>query len=461
MKDMMDKLFAIAACVMGLALAAAAQEMSEVFRDAATSPGGVMSFATALEDEAFRTGDRTEVEAQRWNVQGMIVQIDRFRDKDLLLADVAKWLLPPAERGRAGADKGVNAAASYAYAEMLDSAARLYDRPDLAARAASMREALKAKGFARPFADASSERAALAARVRDELAHEIRPGGVGGQEFWNGNAQMFMYPPSFSFQKVKGAVRYRFQAMDDQQYAHVFEAESPTASLKPVWEFVPRGLIAVFCFGLGGDGEVCGLAGQRRFWKKAPFEPGVYPRAKRPYAEAQKMLCEYILNLPEVAGLERDGHPDLAQKSNFTSYPSKMQSALIRAMLSLAKVAPEKRERALKVARISADYLIEKSQKAGTPLEYFTPTYEGEGQLSGTYSGMHMLIYPADAGAALVNLGEATGEAKYLDAARRIAETYIRLQGEDGTWFLKMYEKDGKPASDNRLVPTSDRKSVV
>jgi len=453
---MRDKsLFAI--CTIGLALAATAgpREMPEVFCDAAKSPGGVMSFLTALEDEAFRTGNRAEVEAQRWNIQGMIFQIDRFRDKDLLLTDVADWLLPSAERGKAGAGKGVNAAASYAYAEMLDSAARLYDRPDLAARAASMRETLQEKGFARTVADVNSERAALAARVREELTHEIRPGGVDGQEFWNGNAQMFMYPPAFAFKKIKGAVRYRFRVMDDQQYAHTFEADAPTVSLKPVWEFVPRGLTAVFCFGLGGDGQVCGLAGQRRFWKKAPFEPGVYPRAKRPYGEAQKILCEYILDMPEVVGMERNGRPDLSQKSNFTSYPSKMQSALIRAMLSLAKVVPEKRGRALNIACRAADYLIEKSQKAGTPLEYFTPTYEGDGQLSGTYSGMHMLIYPADAGAAFVNLAEATGEAKYLEAAKRIAATYIRMQGADGTWYLKMYEKDGKPVSDNRLVPTS------
>lgn len=430
-------------------------EMPEIFREAAKSPAGVMSFATALEDEAFRTGSRSGVESQRWNIQGMIFQIDRFRDRDLLLKDVAAWLLPYAERGRAGADKGVNAAASYAYAEMLDSAARLYDRPDFAARAAAMRETLHAKGFEPPAVNFNSERAKLAARVQEELSHEIRPGGVDGQEFWNGNAQMFMYPPSFAFNNVDGAVRYRFQVMDDRQYAHVFEAGAPTASLRPVWEFVPRGLVAVFCFGLDGGGRVCGLAGQRRLWKKAPFEPGVYPRAKRPYAEARKMLCEYILNLPEVAGMERDGRPNLSQKSNFTSYPSKMQSALIRAMLSLAEIAPEKRERALKIARIAADYLIERSQKAGTPLEYFTPTYEGDGQLSGTYAGMHMLIYPADAGSAFAGLYKATGEIKYLDAAKRIAATYIRLQGMDGTWFLKMYEKDGTPVSDNRLVPTS------
>ena len=451
-----ESLFAI--CTIGIALVAAAGpcEMPDVFRCAAKAPNGVLSFVTELEDAAFGSGCRADVEANWWNVQGMIFQVDRFRDRELLvLKDVPDWLLPSAERGRPGANSGINAAASYAYAEMLDSAARLYDRFDLAARAAFMRESLKAKGFAPPERRGRSERAALAARVGEELSHEIRPGGVDGQAFWNGNAQMFMYPPSFAFGEVKGAVRYRFQVMDDQQYAHLFEADAPTASLRPVWEFVPRGLVAVFCFGLDGDGQVCGLAGQRRFWKKAPYEPGVYPRAKRSYAEAQRMLCEYILNMPEVAGMEKSGRPDLSQKSNFTSYPSKMQSALIRAMLSLAKIAPEKKAHALKVARIAADYLVEKSQKAGTPLEYFTPTYEGDGQLSGTYAGMHMLIYPADAGSAFVGLYKATGEAKYLDAAKRIAATYIRLQGEDGTWFLKMYEKDGKPVSQNRLVPTS------
>ena len=447
--------FTVACVALAVYGAAAAREMPASFREAAEAPGGVLSFVTGLEDEAFRTGDRAPAEARRWNVQEMIFQIDRFRTCDLLLANVPDWLLPPAERGRPGANKGVNAAASFAYADMLDSVGRLYDRPDLAARAAALRETLQAKGLTAPVSRAVSPRAALAARVREELTHEIRPGGVDGQAFWNGHAQMFMYPPAFAFEKVKGAVNYRFQVMDDQQYAHTFEAESPTASLKPVWEFVPRGLIAVFCFGLDGDGRVCGLAGQRRFWKKAPYEPGVYPRAKRPYAQAQRMLCDYILNLPEIAYLEKHGEPDLSARSNFSSYPSKMQSAAIRAMLSMAKIAPEKAARALKIARLSADYLIARSQPAGSPLEYFTPTYEGDGQLSGTYAGMHMLIYAADAGTAFVNLSRATGETKYLEAAKRIAATYLRLQGEDGTWYLKMNEKDGSPASSNRLVPTS------
>ena len=165
--------------------------MPEIFKEAVRSPGGVLSFVSGLEDEAFRTKDRTAVDAVMWTVQGMIFQVDRFRDRELLLANVPDWLLPPAERGGSGANKDVNAAASYAYADMLDSAARLYDRPDLAARAAFMREQLRKKGFAEPKPAVPPEpfsRAGLAASVREELTHEIRPGGVGGQLFWNGNA---------------------------------------------------------------------------------------------------------------------------------------------------------------------------------------------------------------------------------------------------------------------------------
>ena len=48
-----ESLFSI--CTIGLVLVAAAgpREMPEVFREAAKSPGGVMSYVTALEDEAF------------------------------------------------------------------------------------------------------------------------------------------------------------------------------------------------------------------------------------------------------------------------------------------------------------------------------------------------------------------------------------------------------------------------
>ena len=42
---------------------------------------------------------------------------------------------------------------------------------------------------------------------------------------------------------------------------------------------------------------------------------------------------------------------------------------------------------------------------------------------------------------------------KYRAAALAIARTYAKLQGADGTWPLKVCEKDGSPVRANRLVP--------
>ena len=64
-----------------------------------------------------------------------------------------------------------------------------------------------------------------------------------------------------------------------------------------------------------------------------------------------------------------------------------------------------------------------------------------------------MLGYPAHAANADFDLAEATGEAKYRDAAIAIARTYVKRQDEDGTWPLKVLEKDGSPVRANRLVP--------
>ena len=48
-----------------------------------------------------------------------------------------------------------------------------------------------------------------------------------------------------------------------------------------------------------------------------------------------------------------------------------------------------------------------------------------------------------------------TGEGRYLEAAEGVAAVYVRLQGADGTWPLKMTLADGKPVGDNRLIPVA------
>ena len=359
-----------------------------------------------------------------------------------------------------GAARGTSA--NFAIARLLRTVGTLYGFPDYAARGRSLEERIvRENGGAPDFRDESAlpekVRAyyALMEENRRDLLQAIRPGAVDGRPFWNENAKLFIYPPSFDFRPQDGAASYRFVVTDDVHKERAFSASEPTATLAPVWAELPVGFTTVRCEALDAQGKVLGAVGSRRFWRSAPFDPAEYAPAKRGYDAARRMTLEHLFSWPELAYLEAHGKPDISEGSNFTSYPSKMQSAVVNMMLEIAETDPERKERALRLARIAADYLLSTREKPGTPLEGFTATYVGKGQLSGRYSGQHMLVYPAVGGRAFLRLFAATGDAKYLDAAQMIGRTYLRLQGEDGTWYLKMNAKDGSPVSPNRLAPTS------
>ena len=280
----------------------------------------------------------------------------------------------------------------------------------------------------------------------------VRPGGVGGQQFWNGHADWFLYPPSFDFKVVPGATRYRFTVLDDQHLARTFETNAPTASLAPVWGEIPPGFVSVTCEGVDVDGKVCGLAGRRlRFWRQAPFKEGSYPPAKRPYAEAASLVYDYLFSRPSTRHLAETGEMDFTYSRN--AYPAKMGSAVISAMVRYAKRRPERAAAALDIARKQGTWLLRHSQPASAPLAHFPPTYAGDKLTAKKYAGECMLIYPVTAANAYLALFEATKDDSWRAAALAIGETFLRLQGADGTWWLKMRERDGEPIGRNRCFP--------
>ena len=305
------------------------------------------------------------------------------------------------------------------------------------------------KSFA--FAVATVATLAVAAAEPDALV-PVRPGGVNGQAFWNGHSDWFLYPPSFDFKKVPGAAKYRFTVLDDQHIAKTFVADAPTASLAPVWGEIPPGLTSVRCEGLDAQGRVCGLAGERlRFWRQAPFREGAYPPAKRPYAEAAALVYDYLYSRPSTRHLAKTGEMDFTYSRN--AYPAKMGSAVISAMVQYASRRPERAAEALEIAKKQGEWLLKHSQPKGAPLAFFPPTYAGDKLTAKKYAGECMLIYPVTAANAYLALFKATKDAKWRDAALDIGGTFLRLQGADGTWWLKMREKDGEPISRNRCFP--------
>lgn len=270
---------------------------------------------------------------------------------------------------------------------------------------------------------------------------------------WNVTSEWFMYPPSFAFENVKGAEKYRFRVLDDYHVAREFTAASPDAALTPVWDKLPKGFVTVTCYALDAKGAVAGIAGERTFWKNPMFKEGSYPKAKRSYSDAVKAGYRYVIERKSSRYFLEHGKPDPDYKLN--CYPAKMHSATVRSMCGYLKTDLPGKDEALKLARLAADYLIEIADPAGSPLEGWPDTYEGKFYTAKEYAGQQMLIYPAAAGSAHVELFKTTKDAKYLEAAKKIAATYLRLQGKDGTWYLKLYQKDGRPVAPNRLVPVT------
>ena len=277
---------------------------------------------------------------------------------------------------------------------------------------------------------ATSTTADLDALAREDYAHAIRPGGVDGSPFWNKYSRMFMYPPAFEFSKGgPGTVKYRFTVLDAAGKTHVFDAPSSQSPLTPVWNDIATGQAWVYVSAVDKDGKVHGIPDWprdrflRSFWRSAPFRPGSYPPAPRSYAEAVAKCGDEIFERPATQYFLKTGKPD----PNYTHncYPAKMHSALILGMLDYATRRPDRAEDALKLARNVADFLISISQPKGAPLEYWPPTYADRRAAGSFRYGQNMLIYPCNVGAAYLALYDHVKDAKYLDAAKRIADTYV------------------------------------
>ena len=297
----------------------------------------------------------------------------------------------------------------------------------------------------------------MSAVSADEYDVPVRPIGINGQVEWNAAATQFMYAPTFAFRTVKGAVKYRFVLVDEKGLSHCFEADTPHAALSPVWGETAAGMCALKVVGVDAGGGECGISGERKFRKMAPFCAKRYPKPEMDYRAASRMILSYVFKRPYLEYLLRHGKPDSSYPLN--SYPSKMLAAQIVGMIRYAQLNPQDRDRALRIARLNADHLISTAQPPDAPLAYFTPTYDGRGEAGNGYlgekfRGQHMLHYPAAVAQAFFAFSGETGEMKYRDFGIRIADTYVRLQGEDGTWWQKVDEKDGRPVADNRLVPT-------
>lgn len=304
------------------------------------------------------------------------------------------------------------------------------------------------------FAAASLLSPELAEMEREELTHPIHPGNPdAGVPFWNACAFRYIYPPAFDFVKWPKAQHYRFKVYDANDKVRYFEAKTPWAPLTPVWADLPVGRVTVICDAMGEGGQVVvKYCGTRTFWKDHPFGGRVAPKP-RSYREAAIKAYDYILEFPPVKKFLETGTPD--RKYDKFGYPSKTYSSLIKAMVFYARLRPEKKDVAMKLAKMCADEIAKESFPADFALAGWPRTYtttDGQRCVFPKKKDQVMLIYPLEIGEALVALAQATGDKGYLERAKAIADLYLKIRRPDGTWPLMMDAKTGSATCANNLV---------
>ncbi len=310
-------------------------------------------------------------------------------------------------------------------------------------------------------------RAELAKQAFEECCSPkttVRYGVKRGRPFWNVESTQFMYVPAFHFTAVRMCPRYRYRAVDEQGGVHVFESPDCCALLTPIWAELPEGVVRLTVTALDKDGNEYAPAGARTFFKLASF-PEETPPAVRSYTDAARKAFRFAMSQGFVQHWLKYGEPDPSYDLN--SYPSKMIGALVEAMIFFAKISPEDAGDAMKVAVNAADYLIRITPRGSVPLADLPPTYyldfcpdpEKYGIVTPNWHaatghyGTQMMIYPARAGRMFIALERATGNAAYLEEARKIGQYFVDTAEPNGSWYLVRSCATGEPVSDNYISP--------
>ena len=286
-------------------------------------------------------------------------------------------------------------------------------------------------------------------------------GGAANRPFWNVCASQFMFNPCFQFAPIPGCNRYLFTATDCNKEKHTFEADSPMSLLTPIWGNIPEGVVELKVEAVNEEGSPWSLVGARTFYRCAPFAgPENYPSKARRYSECALMAYRYVFEQPFIQHWLKYGTPD--PEYTFYVYPSKTIRSIIEAMIRYAKLDKNYSKDAIEIAKRAADYLISISFTDESPLAGLPPTYylgfrenpaEYDNQSAEKRIDNLMMLYPAEVGCAYLELEKETGEIRFYEAARKIADFYRTHVQPNGSWYLFLSVKTGENQVPNYCVP--------
>ena len=284
----------------------------------------------------------------------------------------------------------------------------------------------------------------------NEYLIPVRPGNGIDIPFWNKYAKGFIFAPSFEFEVKKKAGYYLFIVNDTIR----FKADSPMASLSEVWEELPIGDNNLVVEAFDKKGRSLGEVGHRSFIKKDPFE-GPYNGAVRTYKETALKALLYFSQQPFFNHWIENQEPDM--RHGYNSYACKIIGSTVSIAVSIARYIPEYKDKAIRIAKNSAQFLINRSQPEDAPLAYFPPTYYGDKMTAKRPEniGKTMTMEAVYVANAFLDMYDLLGDKFYLNRAADIARTYMKLQQDDGSWPIKVDFYTAEPVNDAKATPAT------
>lgn len=288
----------------------------------------------------------------------------------------------------------------------------------------------------------------LNAEAAKEYLTPIRPASEGRNPCWNEFCKKFTYAPTFDIKPSEGAVAYMFKVNAEEGSGEwTFTSSDPTTDLSPIWASIPPSKVKLTVLALDDKDNVKDTVYQRSFLRDFPFE-GPYNSNVRPYKEAALMAALYIHKTPGAQKFKAALTPDLDLYSHFT-YANKVIGGLISVEAKIAKYVPALKEDALMIAKNAAQFLMDQSRPEGDRLAFFPPTYYGDKVASKKdwNVGRTMTMDACYSGNAFLDLFDVTGDSLYFDRALKIADTFAKIQNEDGSFPIKVYFETGEPVN--------------
>lgn len=293
----------------------------------------------------------------------------------------------------------------------------------------------------------------LNAEAAKEYLKPIRPASEGRNPCWNEFCRKFTYAPAFDVKARKDAESYKFTVREaDGSGEWSFTSSDPCSDLSPVWASIPPSKVDLAVLALDGKGSVLDTVYTRSFLRDFPFE-GPYNSNVRPYREAAIMAALYIHKTPGAQKFKETTVPDLDLYSHFT-YANKVVGGLVSVEAKVARYVPALRDEALLIARNAARFLIDQSRPEGDRLEFFPPTYYGDRVASKKdwNVGKTMTMDACYSAKAFLDLFDVTGDSLYFDRALKIADTFAKIQNEDGSFPIKVDFATGEPVNDVKAM---------